>query len=608
MASVPAYTYDDFLNTDRPYKFAYSFAENSFELAKVVEQMSKQGKAVGFTKFKTFFKEYCVNIKKSKNEIAQANVTNFDGQRLELDTGTWHTDECGVYGYNPLTMMEMQICPHPIMPTTRLVNVDTNKEKLEIAYKKGGFWKQVVVEKNLIASANKIVALSDCGIAVTSENAKSIVRYLSDVENLNYSRLPEKSCVGRCGWIEGHGFAPYIDGLVFDGEENYRTLFNSIKQAGDFEKWKRVAMEGRKTLQAKFYLAASFASVLVQPFNCLPFFVHMWSSVSGTGKTVALILATSVWANPLKGMYWKTFDSTNVGQEMTAGFLNSLPLILDEFQLKEDKKGFDKVVYQLAEGIGRTRGSKTGGLQQLKTWGNTILTNGETPLTTQTSAAGAINRIIELDCDEVMFEDPNGCVTTLYSNYGIAGRMFVEWLSDPEHMKEAKKIYDSYSRALENTDVTDKQIMAASIILTADELISGLFFNEPPVGIDKAIRFLKTKADLDTNKRAYKQICQYCSINKSKFNDDDNKGEVWGTSDDKFYYIISLQFAKICEANNVNEIALLKWLKKNKLIEVTKGNTKTKRINGEPEHCVWLKKPENDYDVIEEDPDNPFLG
>ena len=76
----------------------------------------------------------------------------------------------------------------------------------------------------MIASANKIVSLSDCGIAVTSENAKSIVRYLSDVENLNYSRLPEKACVGRCGWIGNHGFAPYIDGLVFDGEESYKKI------------------------------------------------------------------------------------------------------------------------------------------------------------------------------------------------------------------------------------------------------------------------------------------------------------------------------------------------------------------------------------------------
>ena len=606
MAGVPTYTYDDFLNTDRPYKFAYSFAENGFELAKVVEQMSKQGKAVGFTKFKTFFKEYCANIKKSKNEIAQGNVTNFDGQKLELDTGTWHTDEGGIYGYNPLTMMEMQICPHPIMPVMRLVNVDTNNEKLQIAYKKGGNWRNVVVEKNLIASANKIVSLSDCGIAVTSENAKSIVRYLSDVENLNYSRLPEKACVGRCGWIGNHGFAPYIDGLVFDGEESYKKIFNAIKQRGDFEKWKEIAKEGRQTLQVRLLLAASFASVLVQPLSCLPFFVHLWSSVSGTGKTIALMLATSVWANPAPSEYMSTFDSTGVGQEMTAGFLNSLPLVLDELQLVKDKKNFDKTIYQLAEGVGRTRGAKTGGLQHTKTWGNTIITSGEMPMTTFSSGAGAINRIIELNCNEKLFKDGNASANTLKANFGMPGRMFVEWLSEGENMEKARKIFNCYMRTFSNTDVTDKQIMAASLILTADELISGLLFDESPLKIDDVVAFLKTKAELDINQKAYEFICQFCEMNKNRFDDEDNKGEVWGVVDDDFYYIIRLQFGKICETGGFNDVALLGWLKDKNLIEWTKGNLKTKKINGSAVSCVWLKKPENAFDVLKEEPEYPF--
>ena len=76
------------------------------------------------------------------------------------------------------------------------------------------------------------------------------------------------------------------------------------------------------------------------------------------------MLAASVWANPAIGEYIHTFDSTDVGQEVSAGFVNSMPLILDELQIQKDRKDFDKIVYRLCEGVGRVRGARTGGLQK----------------------------------------------------------------------------------------------------------------------------------------------------------------------------------------------------------------------------------------------------
>ena len=83
---------------------------------------------------------------------------------------------------------------------------------------------------------------------------------------------------------------------------------------------------------ARVILAASFASPLLEVLGALPFFVHLWGVDSGTGKTVALMLAASVWGDPAVGAYIKTFDATVVGHEKTAAFLNHLPLCLDELQ------------------------------------------------------------------------------------------------------------------------------------------------------------------------------------------------------------------------------------------------------------------------------------
>ena len=42
-----------------------------------------------------------------------------------------------------------------------------------------------------------------------------------------------------------------------------------------------------------------------------------------------LMLAASVWANPEMGKYIHTFNSTAVAQELSASFVNSLPLIFN---------------------------------------------------------------------------------------------------------------------------------------------------------------------------------------------------------------------------------------------------------------------------------------
>lgn len=589
------YTREDFLLTDKPYEALYELRDNKFLHERTKATYAEYAKSLKVTNFLKMYKAYCDDQQKRTSSDIVGNITAFDGQEFELDSGSWNCDEYGVstalgqFG-------EVQACIHPIMPVQRLVNIDTNNEKLKVAYKKGGIWRHIIAEKEVLAS-NKIISLANTGIAVNSENAKYLIRYLHDIENINYDRIPEKKSIGRCGWIEEHGFSPYVEELVFDGEESFRKLFRSIQQKGKFEKWKEVANEARLTLQARIILSASFASALVQPLGCLPFFVHIWSSVSGTGKTLALMLAASVWANPSKGEYWSTFNSTGVGQEMSAGFLNSLPLILDELQLVKEKKSFDKTIYQLSEGIGRTRGAKSGGLQRTETWANTIITSGEMPMTTFSSGAGAINRIVELNCDEKLFGDGVKTASELRRNYGMAGETFVKWLEDEGNMAIAQKTYDLYIDKFQQTEITDKQIMAASLILTADMLVSQVIFNDDNLlTVEQVSEFLKTKSDMDMNKRAYEYVKEVCSMNPNRFVvGDDNKGELWGMEDDDFFYIFRLQLQKICSDGGFNDVSLLGWLKKNELIEATKGNLKTKTINGSGKSCIWLKKEQLEF-------------
>lgn len=78
----------------------------------------------------------------------------------------------------------------------------------------------------------------------------------------------------------------------------------------------------------------------------------------------------------------QSFNATSVGKELGAAFYNSLPLVLDELQIEDGSPGvrlkFQQMIYELAEGIGRVRGKKNGGLQKIGTWRNCILSSRRT--------------------------------------------------------------------------------------------------------------------------------------------------------------------------------------------------------------------------------------
>lgn len=564
--------------------------------------MTIWAKSVGVNGFKKLYKAYIDSLRIKNKEIMVPNVTQFDGQEMELDSGRWVADEFGIRTDGPYGS-DIEACNHPIMPVLRLVNIDTGAEKLQIAYRKGKQWRKVIAEKGVLASANKILELANVGVAVTSESAKHLVQYFYDLESLNYERIPEKNSVSRLGWIEDEGFSPYVEELVFDGDANFRTFFESVKKRGSMEKWLGMARGIRqKSVFARVILASAFASVLVKPLGGLPFFVHLWGGTE-SGKTVGLMLAASVWANPEIGRFIHTFNSTAVGREKSAAFVNSLPLILDELQIVKDKREFDKDIYMLSEGAGRTRGTKSGGVDKTPTWANCILTSGEMPITGAGSGGGAVNRIIEIECREKLFEDPRDVADTVRKNYGFAGRAFVEHLQQDGAMERAADLFKRYSVQLGEGDTTEKQAMAAALVLTADNLATEWIFKDGrALTAGEISEFLRTKASVSAHERGYQYLCETISQNANKFLGGDTPvSDVWGRlEDDDTAIVIRKVFDSICADGGYNAQALLSWLAQNNYLQTSKPHlTKTVRINNIPTRCVVLRLPQLENDDFE---------
>jgi hypothetical protein len=584
------------------------------EFDRDVSEMEAQAKAkeLGVTggQFQKLFRAYKKKRKMFLDD--ETHYLNFSEMteitENDFKCGMWIADDDGVRTKSDFG--ENWAVRHPVFPFERYVNIDTGAEKLNLAYRKGsGRWRTTIEDKRVLASASKITELAGIGIGVTSSNAKALVQYISDVETLSFDIMPEKKSVGRLGYFKNYGFSPYVDDLIFDGDNCFKPLFEAVTQKGEFEQWRKIAMECREmSLTAKIVLAASFASPLLEGLGCLPFFVHLWGVDSGTGKTVCLMLAASVWGDPTVGRYVKTFDSTTVGNEKTAAFLNHLPLCLDELQLARDSRGntqFD--VYKLAQGVGRTRGNKAGGVDITPTWKNTILTTGESPLNSTTAGAGAINRVIDIECSSgsPVIKEGNRVANNLKENFGQAGKIFVQKLYEDENMfAVVKSLFNAYFTTFSRTDTTEKQAMAAAAILVADRLACEWVFGgaAEPLAAQELSNFLASKESASLGARFYPIAVSWVAENKTHFETYNAPAQngTYGRIEGNVAYISRPQFESLAQDNGVSPQAVLSWLRANNLILIQRQKYSYRmRVNGIPIQTIALKIDSVDLNAVE---------
>lgn len=610
---LAVWTEEDYLMSTEPYEWLYQFRDNSFVLERMKTLMAKAAKEAGVKNFPSLWRRYLETQMGGNTERSLLmNVTEFgDDQPLQLKCGDYDCAPSGITLFSQQGYV-VRVCPHPIMPVKRLVNIETGEVKIELAYKRGKGWRRAVFDKNTISNARSITSLSACGISVTSESAKDLVKYLAYLEDENYEEIPEVQTIGRLGWVDGYGFSPYVEGLLYDNAGLYGDAFSAVSQHGSYEKWLEVAKQVRagSSVPCRILLAASFASPLVAKTGALPFILHLWGSVSGIGKSVALILAASVWAYPEIGSYVKTTKSTNVGYEQMAAFCGNLPLCMDELQMIQGKKEFDELIYSLCEGVSKTRGAKAGGVQQVQRWRNAILTTGEQPITNANSKAGAVNRVIEVECTEKLFADPREAYQILVQNYGHAGRKFVEQLADNEDVMEIMNdLQTVFYEALQGK-ATDKQVLTASLILAADTLADVLIFGDGcNLTVEEILPYLTTQREANTNRRAYDWLCDWIASNPARFdvnNFGDYSGECWGCvkEDEGKAYIIRSVFDRAMSDTGFSPASFLSWASKAGVIECSRGHlTKLKRLKStaSPARCVCLILPdENVEDTFEQ--------
>lgn len=624
----PAKPYRPKINDFRTGKvFEYlGSISNMYQRALEENRLAEIATKLGFKNFKGIWQQYQKqNLRSVEVEVGD-NTSNFPDQEIELFVGPWHCDENGVS--KPRDQFQLTVaCSHPIMPVRRLVSIDSDNLKYTIAFRRstnhGKAWSYVDVPAEDLLDPSAIVkVLAPRGVSISSgDRARALVDYMRDLTDWNYDRIPVTKSISRLGWNDG-GFAPYNDGVTFDGAQTFAPAYKALVPSGSFEAWKEEAIRNRKySTTARIVLAASFAAPLIEPLKILSFFVHLWSVESGTGKTVAQMLGASVWGDPSPGgALFPTFRSTSVGIELIAGFLHSIPVFLDELQLAKDSHGnINFNVYELASGSGKLRGNRQLGINYTPTWATTFITSGETPIVRETDGEGAINRVFEIECysGQKVIEDGHRTSAVLKDNFGHAGKIFVEQLLKPGTIEKAKALYDQFYTECNNSDTTEKQAMAASAVLTADALATEWIFQDGnALKVNDIAEFLKTREAVSLLDRGYETICDWVGMNINKFRGPNGNTDFYGYFDEStnICYIIRSVFQRICSEKSLSEKGMLSHLRARGLLELgQKGFTKQHNFGQNVRaHSVCLrlldpgKDEKEDFPTINDTSPLPF--
>lgn len=555
-----------------------------------------------------------------KNNSLKMGVVEYSDWAVPLQCGEWTATDNGVYR-NTIHGQECA-CAVPIVVSAELVNIDSTpgNHMTELAFRdqRSGAWNKLIVPNETISTSSKIVALANRGVPVTQKSAAPLVDFLACLKQRNAHEIPLRKSTAILGDHGAHGFAPYAASLEFDGEAAFGSLYHSVTPHGSLAEWVECANQCRQeSVEARIMIAASFASAINHHIG-LPCFVHLWSGQSGNGKSMLLRLAASVWANPTDtGDFIKTFDATQVGLERTAACLNHLPLCLDELQLAKGRYGIATYdPYKLAEGVGRLRGEKFGGVDNVLRWNNIIISTGESELVQDNAGAGASNRVIQIHTERNPIVGGSdigltGIYNRIATNYGTAGERFVKTFYGEDHdtyLKFALDIRDDFQSKLSGR-VTGKQALAATALLVGDALARYIVLGQesPGLTIDDLMPYLLTDNDVSIGRKGYLFLQEWISSNSARhfiqpFTDSAGKTvpvqpeasmEVFGKLEGDIAYIIPRSFRNIMQEGGFSHSAVLSWMKQNKFLVISNKQksptTHTRQLNGRATDVYAIK-------------------
>lgn len=299
------------------------------------------------------------------------------------------------------------------------------------------------------------------GRSMTRFQIEDLIRYIADYQQENEINVLKG--LKDLGWAseEYHQFniPSRFDFRVYWLDQRLVEAY-SIK--GDVTVQEQTFRYMMKT-PASIVALGCLASPAMAPHMVQNLTLHIWGIHPMIGKTVSNMLGVSLFGNPKK--LKKTWNSSEVGKEITGANNQHMPTLLDDWENAGDNKKAAKAVinhiYGWEDAGGRIRGNKNVTLREQMRYAGITLSSGEKDLDTLVSeirgernvSRGAFRRIIQINANGKWMmpfdseEDAEqlflkGTVDTAKKNYGYIGVEWIKWLE--KNMTQITNLYNYY--------------------------------------------------------------------------------------------------------------------------------------------------------------------
>jgi len=292
----------------------------------------------------------------------------------------------------------IHVCYHCPTVTRMMRDPDTGDAWIELTWLDRGRVSRSLMRRDEASSATGLRARAGrAGLDLNENNVKIMTGYISDAIAANDP--PEALVTSRMGWHGQEGFlwgdtwissgAPPREFVSPSGVDGAHHLCANLVSQGTFSGWCDALASLAQWPLALVSVVASCASAVVIPCGAAGFST-LYFSQNGTGKTVTVGLAQTVWGR-YAGLQ-VGWNATVIGIEQLMAVYGSIPVFLDDTNERGKQRNaadIEAVLYAVYNGRGRLRGGPQGH-RAVSAWGLNMVSTGE-PAQRSTVRAGGAN-------------------------------------------------------------------------------------------------------------------------------------------------------------------------------------------------------------------------
>ena len=369
-----------------------------------------------------------------------------------------------------ITKKHVMLLPYDVFPIDILNN--GGDHLVHLFATRNSIVQEVMLPQKAVASKDETIKyLMNQNIVASfgAGNDKNLYDYIrACVEKLSTEKNPIV-IPQSYGWQDDDSYV--FAGCIYrKGEEpievpmpGLENIIANTKPTGVVENWVKVVnmMIRRKMWDHLAILLFGAGAPLMRFTGLYGMTVHCASSESGTGKSLALDTAASVWGHPV---HYRTGSGTSaVAMQQRLGLLRSNPLITDEITTNNrvDFEWFPAFLFSMSEGRGKERMESGANKERLNLsiWQTIAIMSSNRPAVDymtgarQHSSEGELRRLIEYGMDEKLDWNTEEIeiIKSLQNNYAVVGDVLVRYfVSNVDYLKTLlpktiRQMYDEFN-------------------------------------------------------------------------------------------------------------------------------------------------------------------